>query len=291
RCAKKTRAHIKSNMQNALFLSLVLDEASLYLFNSNASQIYEVKAFDENYHSWFIGQSVQSDGRLLFVTPLDPLFLVLPYFLKATEQYWLVDQIMKDEDFPGCSTLLKCPRTLQSVHHIADEKEIGDQKFYKYSQEKTLLWLKKKVKQTVKALKSNNLNVGGGVQSSTFIRSKQAAEVTEEDYLRYAHGLLSDYLPGALSVELLKILGYSYFRKSYKPNINMIIYFPYKSCRKRKLTDKPVEAEEDYTKFNSDSKDKKSSKMTAAQKSLAKVDKSGMKNISAFFAPKNKGPS
>ncbi|XP_042190275.1 ribonuclease H2 subunit B isoform X1 [Callorhinchus milii] len=186
------------------------DEASLYLFNSNASQIYEVKAFDENYHSWFIGQSVQSDGRLLFVTPLDPLFLVLPYFLKATEQqakYWLVDQIMKDEDFPGCSTLLKCPRTLQSVHHIADEKEIGDQKFYKYSQEKTLLWLKKKVKQTVKALKSNNLNVGGGVQSSTFIRSKQAAEVTEEDYLRYAHGLLSDYLPGALSVELLKILG------------------------------------------------------------------------------------
>ncbi|XP_043556366.1 ribonuclease H2 subunit B isoform X1 [Chiloscyllium plagiosum] len=257
--------------------------AALYLFNSGASQVYEVKAFDEEYRSWFIGQSVQHDGRLLFVTPLDPLFLILPYLIQANEKqgkFQPVDQVIKDEDFPGCSNVLNCTRTLQSLHHITDEKEIGNRKFYKYNQEKTLGWLKKKAEQTVKALKDTSISVGGGVQSSMLIRNKPVTEVTEEDYLRYAHGLLSDYIPADLSIELRKFLEL--------PAVPTKTAVGEPPSKKRKISDKPVEAEEDYTKFNSDSKEKKPSKMTAAQKSLAKVDKSGMKNISAFFASKNK---
>ncbi|XP_067896431.1 ribonuclease H2 subunit B isoform X2 [Heterodontus francisci] len=183
--------------------------AALYFFNSGASQVYEVKAFDEEYRSWFIGQSVQHDGRLLFVTPLDPLFLILPYLIQASEKqgkFQPVDQVIKDEDFPRCSNILNCTRTLQSLHHVTDKKEIGNQKFYKYNREKTLVWLRKKAEQTVKALKSTYLSVGGGVQSSMLIRNKQVTEVTEEDYLRYAHGLLSDYIPVDLSTEFLKFL-------------------------------------------------------------------------------------
>ncbi|XP_041066609.1 ribonuclease H2 subunit B [Carcharodon carcharias] len=258
--------------------------ATLYFFNSGATQVYEVKAFDEEYRSWFIGQAVQYDGRLLFVTPLDPLFLVLPYLIQASEKqgkFQPVDQVIKDEDFPRCSSILNCTRTLQSLHHLTDEKEIGNQKFYKYSREKTLVWLKKKTEQTVKALKNTNLSVGGGVQSSMLIRNKQVTEVTEEDYLRYAHGLLSDYIPADLSVELLKFLEL--------PAVATKTAISEPQSKKRKLSDKLVEAEEDYTKFNPNSKEKKPSKMTAAQKSLAKVDKSGMKNISTFFTSKNKG--
>ncbi|XP_051870912.1 ribonuclease H2 subunit B [Pristis pectinata] len=258
--------------------------AALYLFSSDCNQVYEVKAFDEDYHSWFIGQSVQRDGRLLFVTPLDPLFLVLPYLINASEKqgkFEPADQVIKDEEFPRCASVLKCPRTLQSLHHITDEKEMGDRKFYKYNREKTLVWLKKKVEQTVKALKSTGLSVGAGIQSSMLIRSKQVTEATEEDYLRYAHGLLSDYIPMGLSVELFKFLEL--------PAISTNATLNEPPSKKRKLSDKPVEAEEDYTKFNSDSKEKKPTKMTAAQKSLSKVDKSGMKNISAFFTSKNKG--
>ncbi|XP_069745829.1 ribonuclease H2 subunit B isoform X2 [Narcine bancroftii] len=183
--------------------------AALYLFSSDCNQVYEVKAFDEDYHSWFIGQSVQRDGRLLFVTPLDPLFLVLPYLINASEKqgkFEPVNQVIKDEDFPGCASVLKCPRTLQSIHHITDEKEMGDRKFYKYNRKKTLVWLKKKAEQTIKALKATGLSVGGGVQSSMLMRSKPVTEATEEDYLRYAHGLLSDYIPMDLSVELFKFL-------------------------------------------------------------------------------------
>ncbi|KAI1241886.1 Ribonuclease H2 subunit B, partial [Lamprotornis superbus] len=233
-------------------------EATLYLFNSGAQQLFEVKAFHEERRSWFIGQTVQQDGRLLFVTPMDPLFLILYYLLRADKE---------------------CADVKQNIQHVTEEKEIGSQKFHKYSQEKTLKWLKKKVNQTVKALKSNNILVGERVLASTFINSKQTTDA-QEDYVRYAHGLISEYIPEDLSKELLKYLGLPELRSPA----------PEPPLKKKKLSDVPVEPQEDYTKFNSDNlKTKKANtKMSAAQKALAKVDKSGMKSISAFFSSKPK---
>ncbi|OPJ67144.1 ribonuclease H2 subunit B isoform X2 [Patagioenas fasciata] len=257
-------------------------EATLYLFNSGAQQLFEVKAFHEEYRSWFIGQTVQQDGRLLFVTPMDPLFLILYYLIKADKEqgkFQPLDQVVLDSEYPNCPLLLKCADVKQYIHHVTDEKEIGSQKFHKYSQEKTLKWLKKKVNQTVKALKSNNVCVGERVLEPTFVSIKQITD-TEEDYLRYAHGLISEYIPEDLSKELLKYLGLPEFKSpTAEP-----------SLKKMKLSDDPLEAEEDYTKFNSNNtKTKKAnSKMSAAQKALAKVDKRGMKSISSFFSSKSK---
>ncbi|XP_006026341.1 ribonuclease H2 subunit B isoform X1 [Alligator sinensis] len=257
-------------------------EAALYLFNSSAQQLFEVKAFHEEYHSWFIGQSVQQDGRLLFATPMDPLFLILWYLITAEKEqgkFQLLNQVVVDPEFPSCTMLLQCAGVKQLLHHITEEKEIGSQKFYKYNQEKTLRWLKKKVNQTVKVLKGSNICVGGRVQSATFISSKQITDA-EEDYLRYAHGLISEYIPEDLSAELSKYLQLPQLASSSaEPPL-----------KKKKLSDAPVEADEDYTKFNSnDMKNKKTnSKMSAAQKALAKVDKSGMKSISTFFSSKPK---
>nr|XP_027327049.1 ribonuclease H2 subunit B isoform X2 [Anas platyrhynchos] len=185
-------------------------EATLYLFNSGAQQLFEVKAFHEEYRSWFIGETVQQDGRLLFVTPMDPLFLILYYLIKADKEqqgkFQPLDQVVLDSEYPYCPLLLKCADVKQSIHHVTEEKEIGSQKFHKYSQEKTLKWLKKKVNQTVKALKSNNISVGERVQAPTFISGKQITDA-EEDYVRYAHGLISEYIPEDLSKELSKYLG------------------------------------------------------------------------------------
>ncbi|XP_069737955.1 ribonuclease H2 subunit B isoform X2 [Phaenicophaeus curvirostris] len=255
-------------------------EATLYLFNSGAQQLFEVKVFHEEYRSWFIGETVQQDGRLLFVTPMDPLFLILYYLIKADKEqgkFQPLDQVVLDSDYPNCSLLLGCADVKQYIHHVTEEKEIGSQKFHKYSQEKTLKWLKKKVMQTVKALKSNNISVGERVHAPTFISNKLITD-TDEDYMRYAHGLVSDYIPEDLSKELLKYLGL--------PELKSPAQEP--PLKKRKLSDIPVEAEEDYTKFNSnDLKPKKAnSKMSAAQKALAKVDKTGMKSISTFFSSK-----
>ncbi|XP_074942375.1 ribonuclease H2 subunit B isoform X1 [Phalacrocorax aristotelis] len=258
-------------------------EATLYLFNSGAQQLFEVKAFHEEYRSWFIGQTVQQDGRLLFVTPMDPLFMVLYYLIKADKEhqgkFQPLDQVVLDSEYPSCPLLLKCADVELYIHHVTEEKEIGSQKFHKYSEEKTLKWLKKKVSQTVKALKSNNICVSEGVYAATFISGKHITD-TEEDYVQYAHGLISEYIPEDLSKKLLKYLGL--------PELKSQV--PEPPLKKRKLSDVPVEAEEDYTKFNSSNlKTKKAnSKMSAAQKALAKVDKSGMKSISTFFTSKPK---
>nr|XP_020643672.1 ribonuclease H2 subunit B isoform X4 [Pogona vitticeps] len=184
-------------------------QAALYLFSSDAHQLFELKAFHEEYRSWFIGQAVQHDGRLFFATPVDPLFLVLFYLNKAEKEqgkFQPLDQILVDEEFSSCVMLLQCRSISQSIHHIADEKEICGKKFYKYSEEKTLKWLKKKVNQTVKVLKEHDVCVGGRVHSATFISGKEVPDATEEDYIRFAHGLLSEYFPEELSTALAKYL-------------------------------------------------------------------------------------
>ncbi|XP_062259402.1 ribonuclease H2 subunit B isoform X3 [Platichthys flesus] len=232
------------------------DEASLYMLGAGDAQMYEVKAFEEDFHSWFVGQAVQRDGRLLFVTPMDPLFLILPYLIKAGKEgkFQPVDQIVMDEEFPVCSRLLSCTRSLASLHHIAEEKEVGSLKFHRYSQEKTMNWLKKKVERTVVALKKKNISVGEGVKSTTYIRVKSESDYHEEDYLRYAHGLISEYISEDLSKALLKHL--------QLPELT--------SPKETEPPSKPAK------------------KMTAAQKTLAKVDKTGMKTMSSFFSPKGK---
>uniref|UniRef100_A0A665V4B4 Ribonuclease H2 subunit B n=1 Tax=Echeneis naucrates TaxID=173247 RepID=A0A665V4B4_ECHNA len=258
------------------------DAASLYMLGSGDAQLYEVKAFDEDFHSWFVGQTVQR-GEILNLDPTykshNDLFYI-SMLSAAQGKFQPVDQVVMDEEYPVCSRLLSCTRSSTSLHHIAEEKEVGSLRFHRYSEEKTMNWLKKKVERIVIALKKRNIYVGEGVKSTTYVRVKSESDCCEEDYLRYAHGLISEYISEDLSKALLKHLQLPELTspKETEP-----------PSKKRKLSDKPVEAGEDYTKFNSaDFTRKPPKKMTAAQKSLAKVDKTGMRPMSSFFSPKAK---
>ncbi|XP_076787003.1 ribonuclease H2 subunit B isoform X2 [Arvicanthis niloticus] len=341
----------KKKKSSLLFVKLASPhsgEGAIYLIDTCLQQLFEIKVFKEKHHSWFINQSVQSGGLLHFATPMDPLFLLLQYLIKADKEgkYQPLDQVVVDDTFPDCILLLKFPELEKSLWHVTEEKangasvarttplyegwscsgqrhgytaqklsstlcttpfyealelwfspcgsprffgrvmyqipciaEVNSKKYYKYSSEKTLKWLEKKVNQTVAALKANNVNVGARVQSSAYFSGVQVSR-DKEDYVQYAHGLISDYIPKELSDDLSKFL------KLPEPPASL----SNPPSKKLKLSDEPVEAKEDYTKFNT--KDlktgKKNSKMTAAQKALAKVDKSGMKSIDAFFGAKNK---
>ncbi|KAM9674833.1 ribonuclease H2 subunit B isoform 2-T2 [Dama dama] len=256
-------------------------EGAIYLFNMCLPQLFEIKVFKEKNRSWFINESVQSGGLLHFATPMDPLFLLLHYLIKADKEgkFQPLDQVVMDDMFPDCILLLKLPELEKLLRHVTEEKEIDKKKYYKYSKEKTLKWLEKKVNQTMAALKTNKVNVSARVQSTAFFSGGQVSSDKDEDYVRYAHGLISDYIPKQLSDDLSKYL------KLPEPPAS--VQNP--PSKKAKLSDEPVKAKEDYTKFNS--KDfktvKKNSKMTAAQKALAKVDKSGMKSIDSFFGAKH----
>uniref|UniRef100_A0A2K5K149 Rnh202 triple barrel domain-containing protein n=1 Tax=Colobus angolensis palliatus TaxID=336983 RepID=A0A2K5K149_COLAP len=232
-------------------------EGAIYLFT-----LFEVKVFKEKHHSWFINQSVQSRGLVHFATPVDPLFLLLHYLMKADKEgkFQPLDQVVVDNVFPNCILLLKLPELEKLLHHVTEEKEIDNKKHYKYT------------------LKTGNVNVISPVQSTAFFSGDQVSTDKEEDDILYAHGLISDYIPKELSNDLSKYL------KLPEPSASL----PNPPSKKIRLSDEPVEAKEDYTKFNTkDLKtEKKNSKMTAAQKALAKADKSGMKSIDTFFGVK-----
>ncbi|XP_022430484.1 ribonuclease H2 subunit B isoform X4 [Delphinapterus leucas] len=272
---------MKSGLMFVKLVNPCSGEGAIYLFNVCLPQLFEIKVFKEKNHSWFINESVQSGGLLHFATPMDPLFLLLHYLIKADREgkFQPLEQVVMDDMFPNCILLLKLPELEKLLRHVTEEKEIDKKKYYKYSKEKTLKWLEKKVNQTMAALKTNNINVGARVQSTAFFSGDPVSSDKEEDYICYAHGLISDYIPKELSDDLSKYL------KLPEPPASV----PNPPSKKVKLSDEPVEAKEDYTKFNT--KDlktvKKNSKMTAAQKALAKVDKSGMKSIDSFFGAKH----
>ncbi|XP_038286770.1 ribonuclease H2 subunit B isoform X4 [Canis lupus familiaris] len=265
-----------------MFRFVLTGEGTIYLFDLCLQQLFEIKVFKEKHHSWFIDQSVQSGGLLHFATPMDPLFLLLHYLRKADKEgkFQPLDQVVLDDTFPNCILLLRLPDLEKLLQHVTEEKEVDKKKYYKYSKEKTIKWLGKKVQQTVSALKTNNVNVSARVQATAFFSGDPFSSDKEEDYVCYAHGLISDYIPKELSDDLAKYL------KLPEPSVPL----PSPPSKKVKVSDEPIEAKEDYTKFNrKDLKtEKKNSKMTAAQKALAKVDKSGMKSIDSFFATKNK---
>ncbi|XP_012927474.1 ribonuclease H2 subunit B isoform X2 [Heterocephalus glaber] len=251
-------------MKNGLmFIKLVnpcSGEGAIYLFNMCLKQLFEIKVFKEKHHSWFINESVQSGGLLHFATPMDPLFLLLHYLIKAGKEgkYQPLDQVVMDEVFPNCILLLKLPELEKLLRHVTEEKEIDNKKYYKYSKEKTLKWLEKKVSQTVAALKANHVNVGVRVQSAAFFSSDQISSDKEEDFIRYAHGLISDYIPKELSDDLSKYL------KLPETSAPM----PNPPSKRLKMSDEPVEAKEDYTKFNT--KDLKTEKVAAQRQKRGK---------------------
>ncbi|XP_066237025.1 ribonuclease H2 subunit B isoform X1 [Saccopteryx leptura] len=279
---KDASKKMKSGLMFVKLVNPCSGEGALYLLNMCLQQLFEIKVFKEKHHSWFINQSVQSGGLLHFATPMDPLFLLLHYLIKADKEgkFQPLDQVVVDDMFPNCILLLKFLELEKLLRHVTEEKEIDQKKYYKYSKEKTLKWLEKKVNRTVAALKTNHVNVGARVQSTAFFPGHQISRDKEEDYVRYAHGLISDYIPKELSDDLSK-----YLKLPESP-----ASLPNPPSKKVKLSDGPVEAKEDYTKFNTkDLKtEKKNSKMTAAQKALAKVDKTGMKSIDSFFGAKPK---
>uniref|UniRef100_A0ABI7YT78 Ribonuclease H2 subunit B n=1 Tax=Felis catus TaxID=9685 RepID=A0ABI7YT78_FELCA len=205
---KDASKKMKSGLMFVKLVNPCSGEGTIYLFNMCLQQLFEIKVFKEKHHSWFINQSVQSGGLLHFATPIDPLFLLLHYLRKADKEgkFQPLDQVVVDDMFPNCILLLKLPELEKLLQHVTEEKEIDKKKYYKYSKEKTIKWLEKKVNQIVAALKTNNVNVSARVQATAFFSGDQASSDKEEDYICYAHGLVSDYIPRELSDDLCKYL-------------------------------------------------------------------------------------
>ncbi|QQP56929.1 Ribonuclease H2 subunit Blike, partial [Caligus rogercresseyi] len=49
------------------------------LLKGQDGDLRELRAYSDAHRAWFVGEVVESDGRLWMATPFDPVFLALPY--------------------------------------------------------------------------------------------------------------------------------------------------------------------------------------------------------------------
>ncbi|XP_026764355.2 ribonuclease H2 subunit B isoform X2 [Galleria mellonella] len=232
-----------------------------YALDHIHNKMYELVLFSEPYRSWFIDETVKSDGNLLLLTPVNPLFLVLP---RLREQ---------------------CSSRAVPLEDLLSEK---DMKAYKYNEEKTLAWLEGRVKKLATVLREKNIHVTSGATSATFVASNIGNDnIDEEIYLKYAHGMVSEYLQDDL-VELLEK------KFHFKPDLIESIGKKRKS-EATDISDPNKKVKQESNGVNGDSIDisinqsytevKKERPLSAKEKARQKAA-SGTKTISSFFTKK-----
>jgi len=217
--------------------------------------------------SWFIGDNyVQSDGSIYLSSPVDPLYFLLPYLSnEKSGKFVLLDQILDDTSarvFDDSDILEK-----QQILNIANSQDAGSFCAYKYSEEKTLEWLQKKVRRVAEALGKSGMNLGNPDE-----------ERKQNEEIHYAYGMISDYIEPSLAALLktkMNIVDRVEKRKS--------VGGKQPSAKKSK-----AEATEDYSLPLHQIQEPVKKNLNRAQKALQKVDKKGMKSISSFFKAKPK---
>lgn len=173
-------------------------KATKYLIKSDAQELYELNCFAEKHRSWFINESVCSNGKIFMPSRMDPLFLIIPYLQKSNQAIPLEDMLV-DEEYPHTKKLIGTVLKGGQLCLIADEKSAGSIRAYKYNEEKTLNWLSKKCDRLEAALGSTQKFA----RSQNFVKEEKENEKQDCEMLQYSHGIISDYL----SLELSKKLG------------------------------------------------------------------------------------
>ncbi|XP_030027675.2 ribonuclease H2 subunit B [Manduca sexta] len=258
-------------------------QPSKYCLDDNQKKIFEVVTFKEPHRSWFIGDTVKSDGSLQILTPINPLFLVLP---RLREQ--CSDKAIPLEDLLSEKGFNRILDYVPQMDSIADLKGPPDLKAYKYNEEKTLNWLEERVRKLSGVLREKNIHVTSGAVSATFVTSKlENDNIDEEFYLRYAHGVISEYIQDDLMQSLEK-------RFNFKPELIETIGHKRKSEEesdskkevkkiKREKSEAVSTNELAYSQVSPEVKKPKT--LTSKEKARQKAA-SGTKTISSFFMKK-----
>ncbi|CAH2099662.1 unnamed protein product [Euphydryas editha] len=254
-----------------------------YCLDDTNHKIYEIVTFKEPYRSWFVEDSVKSDGSFLMTTSIDPLFLVLPRLREQCSNRAIpLEDLLSEKGFD------KIIDYVVNLDKIADLKGPADLKAYKYNEENTLLWLESKVRKVAEFLKKKNIHVTAGAVSATFVSSSVNNDtVDEEFYLKYANGIISEYLQDDIIEKLEKSF-------DFKTELIEHIGNKRKSEVESNETNKRIKHDDSNNDVSDDIKipvnnqtpeTKKPKTLTAKEKARQKAA-SGTKTISSFFCKK-----
>ena len=250
-----------------------------FLYNKSSKTLCELLSYNEEHRSWFIGEKVVRDGRMMVATPVNPLYLALPY-LSGSERLVPLDQMLSDQEFPETEDILLETLTETRLGLVSDSKGSRDLNVWRYNEEKTLTWLEGKVRALAEVFEKSSEDTSGGASSSIY----RAGSGDHEDYLRYALGVVQEYLDAGLSEKLETKLALPKVETKSGGNkrlSSLEIEDDENTPRKKAKLEGPIE---DYSKSYKKAEVKEEVK-GAKDKALAKSAK-GTKNIMSFFGKK-----
>ncbi|KAH8009769.1 hypothetical protein HPB51_019084 [Rhipicephalus microplus] len=118
------------------------------------------------------------DGSLYVATPMDPLFFAVA-LLQKSNKFRPLEDFVEDNLYPNLlSVINSCSSRLR---HVADIKELGEDRVYRYNESKCIAWLTKKVKAVAAALESADIQVGATCVTAALVRSKRDTRPTNVD--------------------------------------------------------------------------------------------------------------
>lgn len=139
--------------------------------------VCEILQFSEKPSSWFVGETVQKDGSLYMCTPVDPVFLILPYIIKSAKgRYVLLNQILEDHEFPHVTKLEPFidDSQLQNICDTTTSTAVTSGPLYRYNEDKMLAWVKKKIDKLIITLQEEQLDVGSSSKSQLLKRKNRS---------------------------------------------------------------------------------------------------------------------
>lgn len=88
-----------------------------------------------------------------------------------------LEQCLRDEDYPETTRLARCQNLKLSL--VADRKGDESLQAFKFNEEKTLSWLRKKVERVAEILRQKGVHVSQGAMSANYIKSSKYESGTE----------------------------------------------------------------------------------------------------------------
>lgn len=183
-----------------------------------ATRLLEVtKANDPDVpRSWFVGNSVQSDGALFLLTKIDPLFVVLPLLDAARGKFYVADQLLREKG--GNAEWLRIGKCEGMTYRlICDVDDVDpDMTLVRLNEDSTIRWLKEKVEKLARHFYSTTpaMDFGGKVEGfvMTMVNNNVVDDVSscmtvtsssttmdggprEREAKRRAMQVVCDYLP------------------------------------------------------------------------------------------------
>ncbi|KAF9106362.1 Ribonuclease H2 subunit B [Mortierella sp. AM989] len=239
-------------------------------------KLYEMQMVDsEGLRSWFIEDTIQSDGSLYIITPMDPVFMCIPILDIARRQtsesegrFLSLEDIFESDQYTSMRHLSQLDKMDQYLALICDVQDSAI-KTFRLDDSLVMTWLKRKMEVLV--------NKFGSVTALT-------------DSIAYTESLPEACRSEAITQSALRLVS-AYLSDSWATKLAAEYQFP-ELEKLENRTQLPVISDfgkrsgMDLDEDPKTSKEVKKPKMSAGQRKLAKASTTGMKPLSSFFAKK-----